>query len=276
MNAFSAGYCKSNPSVFSSPDTAYVLSFSLIMLNTDLHNPAIKRKISKEAFIKNNRGIDSGNDLPAELLTKLYESFLAQELEVVDGGTDYNSIAYTLCGASKSGYLLKRGRLGTSSSRFFTVARSCLYYFKTDTDTAPLGLIPLEGLQVRVESDARGAKNAFYFELFSPNDAQRYVKGVKFDPTGATPPEPAEHQTYFLAAPTVEERNEWVKVLRAQMTGSMLMGQLPPPAGSAVPPVEIDTALLANRATLMLREQTRSTMSLAPSTSEHIPLGPLG
>lgn len=29
--------------MFQSPDTAYVLAFATIMLNTDLHNPNIKR-----------------------------------------------------------------------------------------------------------------------------------------------------------------------------------------------------------------------------------------
>jgi hypothetical protein len=36
-------YCKDNPRTFQSPDTAYVLAFATIMLNTDLHNPNIKR-----------------------------------------------------------------------------------------------------------------------------------------------------------------------------------------------------------------------------------------
>ena len=33
---------RQNPSVFPSADTAFILAFSIIMLNTDLHNPAIK------------------------------------------------------------------------------------------------------------------------------------------------------------------------------------------------------------------------------------------
>lgn len=37
----SAPICQ-NPTVFPSADTAFILAFSIIMLNTDLHNPAIK------------------------------------------------------------------------------------------------------------------------------------------------------------------------------------------------------------------------------------------
>lgn len=39
------------------------------MLNTDLHNPSVKNHMTKESFIKNNSGIDSGKDLPRELLS---------------------------------------------------------------------------------------------------------------------------------------------------------------------------------------------------------------
>jgi len=50
-------------------DTCYVLSFSIIMLNTSLHNPSVKDKPSVERFIEMNRGINDGGDLPQELLT---------------------------------------------------------------------------------------------------------------------------------------------------------------------------------------------------------------
>ena len=48
-------------------DTAYVLAFSCIMLHTDAHNPAIKDRMTKEQFIRNNRGIDDEKDIPSEV-----------------------------------------------------------------------------------------------------------------------------------------------------------------------------------------------------------------
>ena len=42
---FAKHYCAQNPDCFPHEDIAYMLSFSLIMLNTDLHNPNIKVKI---------------------------------------------------------------------------------------------------------------------------------------------------------------------------------------------------------------------------------------
>ena len=43
LENFAAHFSATNPGIFSSPDTGYVLSFSIIMLNTDLHNPSIKQ-----------------------------------------------------------------------------------------------------------------------------------------------------------------------------------------------------------------------------------------
>jgi len=68
MEKFSRAYFNANPTIFCDADTAYVLAFSLIMLNTDLHNQSVKNKMSKAEFVKNNRGIDQGKDLPKDYL----------------------------------------------------------------------------------------------------------------------------------------------------------------------------------------------------------------
>lgn len=51
------------------PDTCYILSFAIIMLNTSLHNPNVKDKTTLERFISMNRGINNGEDLPNDLLS---------------------------------------------------------------------------------------------------------------------------------------------------------------------------------------------------------------
>lgn len=45
MEKFAERYCKCNPKAFSSADTAYVLAYSVILLNTDAHNPMVKTKV---------------------------------------------------------------------------------------------------------------------------------------------------------------------------------------------------------------------------------------
>ena len=42
------------------------------MLNTALHNPNAKMKITVEQFIKQNKGIDSGKDLPADMQEAIF------------------------------------------------------------------------------------------------------------------------------------------------------------------------------------------------------------
>lgn len=75
MEKFAERYTAQNPDVFPTADVAFILAFSIIMLNTDLHNPAIKeeRRMTKEGFIRNNRGICDGQDLPHELLNAIFD-----------------------------------------------------------------------------------------------------------------------------------------------------------------------------------------------------------
>lgn len=45
MEKFAERYSKCNPKAFISADTAYVLAYSVILLNTDAHNPMVKNKV---------------------------------------------------------------------------------------------------------------------------------------------------------------------------------------------------------------------------------------
>lgn len=75
MEKFAERFSLQNPTVFPNADVAFILAFSIIMLNTDLHNPAIKeeRRMTKQGFIRNNRGISDGGDLPEEFLTAIFD-----------------------------------------------------------------------------------------------------------------------------------------------------------------------------------------------------------
>jgi len=86
MDAFSKEYYKQQgkKSVFKNSDAVFVLAFSTIMLNTDLHNPNIKnkKKMTRQQFIRNNRGINKGGDLPEGMLAWLYTDIREHELQV--------------------------------------------------------------------------------------------------------------------------------------------------------------------------------------------------
>nr|GEV04209.1 brefeldin A-inhibited guanine nucleotide-exchange protein 1 [Tanacetum cinerariifolium] len=82
MEKFAERYCKCNPNSFTSADTAYVLAYSVIMLNTDAHNSMVKDKMSKTDFIRNNRGIDDGKDLPEDYLGAIYDQIVKNEIKM--------------------------------------------------------------------------------------------------------------------------------------------------------------------------------------------------
>ena len=87
MEKFAETYTKANQQTFPNASTAYVLSFSIIMLHTDAHSTSIKDKMTRDEFMKNNRGIDDGKNLPDGLLGSIYDRITAKafELEGSDG-----------------------------------------------------------------------------------------------------------------------------------------------------------------------------------------------
>lgn len=80
LEAFAGSYYEQSPHILATKDVALVLSYSLILLNTDRHNAQVKKKMTEEDFIKNNRTINDGKDLPRELLSELYHSILSNEI----------------------------------------------------------------------------------------------------------------------------------------------------------------------------------------------------
>ena len=66
----------------------YVLAFAIIMLNTDAHSSQIKNRMTLDQFISNNRGINAGSDLPAQLLSAVYHDITHREIK-----TGYGPIA---------------------------------------------------------------------------------------------------------------------------------------------------------------------------------------
>ncbi|KAI0065725.1 hypothetical protein BV25DRAFT_1850119 [Artomyces pyxidatus] len=85
MLKFAEHYIEGNTQTpFANADSAYVLSYSTIMLNTDAHNPQVKRRMTKADFIKNNRGINDNADLPEELLSAIFDDISNNEIRMKD------------------------------------------------------------------------------------------------------------------------------------------------------------------------------------------------
>lgn len=49
-------------------DAAYVLAFSVIMLNTDLHSPQVRKRMTLEDYGKNLKGVNNNKDFAPEYI----------------------------------------------------------------------------------------------------------------------------------------------------------------------------------------------------------------
>jgi hypothetical protein len=156
MEQFAERYVECNPDheAFKDPDTAYIMAFSIIMLNTDLHNPSVKNKIKKEAFVRNNRGVlataatnstagSLASAVSTALLETLYDSILQNPIKMDgysgedDDPLNNNPFYYTFCNPEREGWLVKQGgRIKTWKRRYCILTGSCLYYFK-DMNVGP-------------------------------------------------------------------------------------------------------------------------------------------
>lgn len=213
MEKFAARYCKQNPNVFSNADTCFVLSFAIIMLNTSLHNPSVKDKMSAEGFISMNRGLNNGGDLPRELLMSLYESIHQEPFKIPED--DGNDLMHTFFNPDREGWLWKQGgRYKSWKRRWFILSDKCLYYFEYTADKEPRGIIPLENVDIRELNDRGGRQNCF--EIYSP--IGDVIKACKTDTEGRVIE--GKHTVYRLSAPTPEEKESWIRGIKASVSKS--------------------------------------------------------
>ncbi|KIK63700.1 hypothetical protein GYMLUDRAFT_221940 [Collybiopsis luxurians FD-317 M1] len=116
---FASTYFAAGPPEIKSEDAVYVLAYSVIMLNTDLHNPQVKKRMSIEEYQRNLRGVNDGSDFSAEFLQEIYDSIRKREIVMPEEHTGALGFEY----AWKE--LLTRsrqaGRLITCNSPLFDV-----------------------------------------------------------------------------------------------------------------------------------------------------------
>lgn len=210
MEAFAERYCSFHPDLFKKPDTCFVLSFSLIMLNTSLHNPNVKDKITVEGFIKMTKGINDGADIPSEMLEGLFNSIASTPFQIT--GNDENDLLITFFNPEREGMLTKEGGIHrTWKPRYFILKDNCLFYFRNKGDKEPTGIIPLENLQVRENNDIR---RKHCFEIYAPGGA--IIKACKTESDGKVVT--GHHDIYRICASSAEERTEWIKSIKNSIT----------------------------------------------------------
>ncbi|KAI0361936.1 Sec7-domain-containing protein [Trametes cingulata] len=91
---FAEVYFATGPEEVKSQDAVYVLTYSIIMLNTDQHSPHIRKKMSLEDYMRNLKGVNDGTDFSPEYLQNIYESIRKQEIVMPEEHTGQLGFEY--------------------------------------------------------------------------------------------------------------------------------------------------------------------------------------
>lgn len=81
VEEFASIYFTAGTTDIKTSDAAYVLSYAIIMLNTDQHNPQANRsRMTSVDFAKNLRGTNDGENFPPEYLQEVYDEIKNNEI----------------------------------------------------------------------------------------------------------------------------------------------------------------------------------------------------
>ena len=96
VTVFSDKYCaNSTPDKIANKDAAFVLTYAIIMLNTDQHNPNMKQKrMALEDFSKNLRGVNDGKDFDEDYLKSIYDAIKTREILLPEEHDNKNAYDY--------------------------------------------------------------------------------------------------------------------------------------------------------------------------------------
>ncbi|KAH0536818.1 hypothetical protein FGG08_006351 [Glutinoglossum americanum] len=86
VQAFADRYHECNPGIYASPDQAYFIAFSLLILHTDVFNKNNKRKMQRQDYIKNT----SGEGISDDILECFYDNISYTPFIHVEDDVDIN------------------------------------------------------------------------------------------------------------------------------------------------------------------------------------------
>ncbi|GAC97078.1 hypothetical protein PHSY_004662 [Pseudozyma hubeiensis SY62] len=92
---FASTYFAAKPDGIATEDAVFILAYSVIMLNTDQHNPQNKRRMTVEDYRKNLRGVNGGDDFGPELTCAIYESIRKREIVMPEEHAGQLGFEYT-------------------------------------------------------------------------------------------------------------------------------------------------------------------------------------
>ncbi|KAG8818004.1 hypothetical protein FRC18_000291 [Serendipita sp. 400] len=155
MEAFAARYAECNPGLFSQPDQAYILAFSLIMLHTDAFNKSNKNKMTKPGYVKNTR-------LPGvqpEILEYFFDNIVFAPFIFIEDPMDVNGQrGFTADSATSNSSFLSRS---TKIDPYYLIASDLLDSLRIDVETLVPSQEPYRYLGTAQSWDHEELRQAF-------------------------------------------------------------------------------------------------------------------
>jgi brefeldin A-inhibited guanine nucleotide-exchange protein len=206
MLKFANQFVQGNPNAFANADTAYVLAYSVIMLNTDLHSSKVARRMTKEDFIKNNRGINDSQDLPESYLVDIYDTIAKDEI-VLESEREAAAAAGTLGAAPQASGLAGIGQAFSNVGR--DLQREAYVQQSTEISHRSEQLVKNLFKSQRRNAEKAGSK-------FVPASSFKHV-GPMFDVTW---------MSYFSALSSQMQKSHNIEVLKLCLEGMKLAAKV--------------------------------------------------
>jgi brefeldin A-resistance guanine nucleotide exchange factor 1 len=97
VSSFAEKYCASSvPEGVADKDSVFILSYAIILLNTDQHNPTIKsqNRMTIEQFSRNLRGQNGGQDFAPQYLQDIFDTIKTTEIILPDEHDNKHAFDY--------------------------------------------------------------------------------------------------------------------------------------------------------------------------------------
>ena len=255
VQRFADAYVRDNRAVGLHPDAVYSLAFAAIMLNTDLHNPRIRAKMTLAQFRTNLRDVDAPAAVVEDLFRDIAATPIALDLDCdvvtffapAKVGPCVRGVGLLcrphpqtmpICNPfAQEGWLLKRCSGGVSrwKRRYVLIADGCLYYFTSQVgsedqrheacqaDGAPL---PMQGdverasprLILPLEGAAVESVGALALRLVAEDDGAGWVSATAGEKGTGTAPVLLRRKRVLRAAKKLDDHS-----LRARELGDFTL-----------------------------------------------------